>query len=156
MASEAELIERDATTERLKASDAAKARESPPAKSRGGGVPLRLSFGGLSQSEWILIAILAGFLVYLAIKGKLGVYWTLLTGGAAASSSTSSTSSTVGSVAGAVAGAVTGSAVPPGASSSASTASSSVGGTITNNGQTVATTFPTIPGTSVAMPQVTF
>ena len=35
----------------------------------------------LSQSEWIAVAVVAGFLVFLAIKGKLGNYWTLLSGG---------------------------------------------------------------------------
>jgi hypothetical protein len=115
---------------------------------------------GLSQSEWIAVAILAGFLIFLAIKGKLANYWSLLTGGAAAGTSASSTSSTatsaVGSVAGAAAGAatgnVTGGALPSGGTS---TNSATVSGTITNNGQTATTTFPTIPGTNVPMPQVT-
>jgi hypothetical protein len=112
----------------------------------------------LSQSEWIAVAILAGFLIFLAIKGKLANYWSLLTGGAAAGSSStaSTTASTAASgVAGAVAGAIV-PAIPPGASSSNSTASNTVTGTITNNGQTATTTFPTLPGTSIAMPQVTF
>jgi hypothetical protein len=97
---------------------------------------------GLSQSEWIAVAILAGFLIFLAIKGKLANYWSLLTGGAAAGTASSSTASTTGTIAGAAAGA----AIPSG----------TVAGTITSNGQTVATTFPTIPGTNVLMPQVTF
>jgi hypothetical protein len=108
---------------------------------------------GLSQSEWIAVAILAGFLIFLAIKGKLANYWSLLTGGAAAgTASSSSTASTTGAIAGAAAG----SAIPSGATATNSTASGTVAGTITSNGQTVATTFPTIPGTSVLMPQVTF
>jgi hypothetical protein len=111
----------------------------------------------LSQSEWIAVAILAGFLIFLAIKGKLANYWSLLTGGAAAgtsstaSSSTASSSTTAGGLAGAAAGAATG-ALPSGGTS---TNSATVSGTITNNGQTATTTFPTIPGTNVPMPQVT-
>jgi hypothetical protein len=111
----------------------------------------------LSQSEWIAVAILAGFLIFLAIKGKLANYWSLLTGGAAAGTSgttaaSSTATSAVGSVAGAAAGAATG-ALPSGGTS---TNSATVSGTITNNGQTATTTFPTIPGTNIAMPQVTF
>jgi hypothetical protein len=107
----------------------------------------------LSQSEWIAVAILAGFLIFLAIKGKLANYWSLLTGGAAAGTSASSTSTatTASTIAGAAAGAATG-ALPSGGTS---TNSATVSGTITNNGQTATTTFPTIPGTNVPMPQVT-
>lgn len=35
----------------------------------------------LSQSEWIMGAIVAGFVVFLAVRGKLGNYWSLLVGG---------------------------------------------------------------------------
>jgi hypothetical protein len=111
----------------------------------------------LSQSEWIAVAILAGFLIYLSIKGKLAAYWTLLTGGAAASSSTAAASSTasgaVNSAASAVAGvagAAAGAAVPalPGVTS----------GTVTQGGQTTQQYFPNIPGVNLSNPMsmVTF
>jgi hypothetical protein len=108
---------------------------------------------GLSQSEWIAVAILAGFLIFLAIKGKLANYWSLLTGGAASgtSSAASTATTTAGTLAGTAAGAATG-ALPSGGTS---TSSATVAGTITNNGQTATTTFPTIPGTNFPMPQVT-
>lgn len=108
----------------------------------------------LSQSEWIAVAILAGFLVFLAIKGKLANYWSLLTGGAASAASSSSSSSSAGSSVGGLAGAVTGGLGAIGGTSSP--APGTVGGTITGNGQTTNTTFPTIPGTNFPMPQVTF
>jgi hypothetical protein len=37
----------------------------------------------MSQSEWIAATIVAGFLIYLAIKKKLPNYWAMMTGGAA-------------------------------------------------------------------------
>jgi hypothetical protein len=35
---------------------------------------------GLSQSSVIVAALAAGFVLYLAVKGRLGVYWSLLAG----------------------------------------------------------------------------
>ena len=35
----------------------------------------------MSQSEWIAAALIAGFILYLAVKGKLNAYWWLLAGG---------------------------------------------------------------------------
>jgi hypothetical protein len=107
----------------------------------------------LSQSEWIAVAILAGFLIYLAIKGKLANYWSLLTGGAAAGTSASSTAAssspaaTAGAQVGAIAGAAAGPALP-GVTS----------GTVTQGGQTTQQYFPNIPGVNLNNPMsmVTF
>jgi hypothetical protein len=38
----------------------------------------------VSQSEVIAAVLIAGFLVWLAMNQRLGVYWSVLTGGAAA------------------------------------------------------------------------
>jgi hypothetical protein len=43
---------------------------------------------GMSQSTVMLGALLAGFVVWLAMNGKLQAYWSLLLGGGATSSST--------------------------------------------------------------------
>lgn len=111
---------------------------------------------GLSQSEWIAVAILAGFLIFLAIKGKLANYWSLLTGGAATGAASSAASSSAASSAGGAAGSILGGLASSAASGNPAAAAGSVAGTITGNGQTAATTFPTIPGTNFPMPQVTF
>jgi hypothetical protein len=37
-----------------------------------------------TQAEWIVGAIVAGFIAYLSIKGKLPRYWAFLTGGGGA------------------------------------------------------------------------
>jgi len=99
----------------------------------------------LSQSEWIAVAILAGFLVFLAIKGKLANYWSLLTGGAVGGTASSSpASSSVGALAGAAAGPA---AALPGV----------VSGTVTQGQQTTQQFFPMIPGMSaIPLPSVTF
>ena len=55
----------------------------------------------ISQAEWIVAAIVAGFLLFLAIKGKLGNYWRLLTGGGKAAAPAVATPA--GGVAGAAA-----------------------------------------------------
>ena len=41
----------------------------------------------MNQSGWIVGALLAAFIVFLAIEGRLSAYWALLTGGAGASTS---------------------------------------------------------------------
>ena len=41
---------------------------------------------GMSQSGLMIASLLAGFVVYLAIKQRLGVYWSILIGGGAAAS----------------------------------------------------------------------
>lgn len=46
---------------------------------------------GMSQSGLMIASLLAGFVVYLAIKQRLGVYWSILIGGGAAASSTTPT-----------------------------------------------------------------
>jgi hypothetical protein len=38
----------------------------------------------ISQSEVIVGALIVGFIVFLAVKGRLGAYWSLLVGGGAA------------------------------------------------------------------------
>lgn len=45
----------------------------------------------MSQSGMIVAALVAGFVVYLAINGRLNTYWSLLTGGGATTASTSGT-----------------------------------------------------------------
>ncbi len=68
----------------------------------------------LSQSEWIMAALFAGFLIYLAMKGKLGAYWSLLAGGGspaaakAAASRSAAASSTGGGIAGGMLGGIVG------------------------------------------------
>jgi hypothetical protein len=113
---------------------------------------------GMSQSEWIAVAIVAGFLVYLAIKGKLATYWTMLTGGGAASSA-------AGGVAGAVAGAAGGAATSSAAGAvagavagpAATTLPGVVSGTVTQGQQTTQEYFPMIAGAAgITMPSVTF
>jgi hypothetical protein len=42
----------------------------------------------MSQSQVLVGALLAGFVVYLAMNGKLAAYWKLLTGGGTAAPST--------------------------------------------------------------------
>ena len=37
----------------------------------------------MSQSGLMVAALIGGFIVYLAMQGKLGTYWTLMTGGGA-------------------------------------------------------------------------
>lgn len=55
----------------------------------------------LSQSTILVGALLAAFIVYLAMNGRLNAYWALLTGSAAGATATSSTgSATTGSIAG--------------------------------------------------------
>lgn len=78
-----------------------------------------------SQSEWIVGAIVAAFLLWLAAKQRLGVYWSLFSGGGA------STSSAAGSSAGSAIGGAVGGAVNAvtGAVSSAATPTSSTSGT---------------------------
>ena len=44
----------------------------------------------MSQSGWIAAALLGGFIVYLAIKGRLGTYYGFLVGGSTAGSVSSS------------------------------------------------------------------
>jgi hypothetical protein len=44
---------------------------------------------GLSQSGLMGAALIAGFLIYLAAKGKLGSYWSILMGGTTGATSTS-------------------------------------------------------------------
>ena len=42
----------------------------------------------MSQSGLMVAALIGGFVVYLAMQGKLGAYWTLMTGGGGSSSTT--------------------------------------------------------------------
>jgi hypothetical protein len=77
---------------------------------------------GMSQGQWIAAALVAGFLAYLSVKGKLPRYWSFLTGGGASQSAAkSAAASGVGGAAGSVIGAVTGSSsAPPGSAPSSS------------------------------------
>jgi hypothetical protein len=53
---------------------------------------------GISQSSLMAAALLAGFVVWLAMNGKLATYWSLLTGGSGATANATS-STTTGSTA---------------------------------------------------------
>jgi hypothetical protein len=48
----------------------------------------------MSQSGLMVAALLGGFVVFLAMQGKLGNYWSILMGGGASAPSTSSGSGT--------------------------------------------------------------
>ena len=104
----------------------------------------------MSQSEWIGAAIIAGFFIFLAMKGKLATYWRLLTGGGRTADDimglvpVAGAASSAGSIVGGLAGAAAGPAV------------GSIAGTITGDGQTTATTFPMIPGGMLSLPGVKF
>jgi hypothetical protein len=50
-----------------------------------------LPSASLSQSGLMIAALLGGFVVFLAMQGKLGNYWSILMGGGASSTSTAST-----------------------------------------------------------------
>lgn len=54
----------------------------------------------MSQSEWIVVAIVAGFLVYLASKQRLGAYWSLLVGGGTPAAAKAAPANAAGAVAG--------------------------------------------------------
>lgn len=51
---------------------------------------------GMSQSSMMGAALIAGFVVFLAAKGKLGAYWSLLLGGSASGGNSSSGGSSAG------------------------------------------------------------
>jgi hypothetical protein len=51
---------------------------------------------GMSQSGLMISALLAGFVVYLAIKQRLGVYWSILIGGGGTSTTTPQPSASTG------------------------------------------------------------
>lgn len=42
----------------------------------------------MSQSGLMVVALIGGFIVFLAMAGKLGTYWTLMTGGGGSSTAT--------------------------------------------------------------------
>jgi hypothetical protein len=50
----------------------------------------------VSQSSVLTAVLLAGFIIYLFLKQRLGVYWSLLTGGSGGASNTQSASPTLG------------------------------------------------------------
>jgi hypothetical protein len=49
---------------------------------------------GMSQSGLMISALLAGFVVYLAVKQRLGVYWSILIGGGGSSTTTPASTTT--------------------------------------------------------------
>lgn len=113
----------------------------------------------LSQSEWIAVAIVAAFLVFITIRGRLGYYWSLLIGGGA--KSTPAEGAQAGALGGGILGAIPkalgiGAPSPSTTSptSSPSSPSNTVAGTVTSAGQTTVFQWPTIPG--VALPDVVF
>lgn len=127
----------------------------------------------LSQSEWIVAAILGGFFVYLAIRGKLGNYWSLMVGGgsgAAAKGAAAQAGSAQGG--GGLLGQGLGSLLdiwgggPTSSSSSSPGDTPTVGdvlagnattGTVTQGGDARGAIFRNIPGaSSVPIPQVFF
>ena len=122
---------------------------------------------GMSQSEWIGAAIIAGFLIFLAMKGKLATYWRMLTGGAIATkggaggTAGGGAGSTIGGILGGLAGPGLGNlgSVLGGAVSGEADASAipgAIGGTITQGGVTSPTSFPAIPGGMLSLPGVKF
>jgi hypothetical protein len=46
---------------------------------------------GMSQSGLMVAALIGGFIVFIAMQGKLATYWSILLGGGAATGSTSTT-----------------------------------------------------------------
>ena len=84
---------------------------------------------GMSQSSVMLAALLAGFVVYLAIKQRLGVYWSILIGGGSAASSTATSSTSSGSIP-----STQGSILGLGGTASTSTSASGGTGTATSTG----------------------
>lgn len=54
----------------------------------------------MSQSEVIAVTLVGGFVLYLAMAGKLGAYWSLLTGGGAASAAATTPSTGSGATTG--------------------------------------------------------
>ena len=46
---------------------------------------------GMSQSALMVGALVAGFILYLAIKQRLGAYWSILIGGGASATATTTT-----------------------------------------------------------------
>lgn len=61
-----------------------------------------------TQGEWIVGALIVGFVVYLAMRGKLGTYWSLLMGGAIAKAPAATTAPAASSGMGSVLGAIPG------------------------------------------------
>jgi hypothetical protein len=49
---------------------------------------------GMSQSSLMVGALIAGFVVYLAMNGKLATYWSILIGGGSTSATTTTPSAT--------------------------------------------------------------
>jgi len=127
----------------------------------------------VSQSAWIAATIVAAFLLFLALRGKLNAYWSLLIGGGAPAGSpgaqpasgggASSTAPTspldiagglVGGIAGGGAAGAAGSNLPGGASST--TTGGTVSGTVTGSGQTSTQQWSVWPGVLPPLPQVVF
>jgi len=48
----------------------------------------------MTQSGWLAAALLAGFLLWLAMQGKLQAYWSILAGGAPAAPATTPAAAT--------------------------------------------------------------
>src|SRR5262245_25749350 len=114
----------------------------------------------MSQSEWIVASVIAGFVLFLALKGKLGTYWSLLIGGGSGAKSSSpsggaSAATNPLGIAGGLAGGVFGDAA-----SAATTAAQGAGGTVTGSvtqgGQTKQQGWSLLPGILPELPPVSF
>jgi len=133
----------------------------------------------MNQSAWIAAAIVAAFLMFLAIKGKLGAYWSLLVGGGAPKGSPGATpasgasgASTPGTspldIAGGLVGGIGGGGLTlPGSGSSPTPTSPQPGsvtgqqpdtfsGTVTGSGQTSTQQWSLLPGVLPPLPSVSF
>jgi hypothetical protein len=97
----------------------------------------------LSQSTLITVALIAGFVAYLGMTGKLPKYWSLLTGGTAQSAPAGAAAS-----GGSPAAAGTASTSP-----SAGSPSTSGGSTATTSSGGLFSVLPsvTVPGTSLKL-----
>jgi hypothetical protein len=65
----------------------------------------------VSQSEWIAVAIVTGFLLFLAMKGRLANYWALLTGGTGGATGAAPAATPTGIAASIATGGAVGSAI---------------------------------------------
>ena len=119
----------------------------------------------LSQSEALLAAIFVGFMLYLAAKGKLRAYWSLLVGGGsgAAPASVPGVANPAPQAGGP---SLPSSAAPsPGTppivpsplpSGSGAPPTGTVTGTVTGSGQSTGQLWPFLPGTLPPLPSVSF
>ena len=105
-------------------------------------VPTVTQVASLSQSSLMGAALIAGFILYLGMSGKLGAYWSILTGGTAKGGTAASATAPSGTTTTPPASATNPPAVTP------STPGSIVGGILGGivNSPVPGTTTPGTPG----------